>query len=420
LLFLNISENKSFVKFLLHGVHSNKDAIGTKVWLYPDLPGKQKHLAGYRELNGGGGYASLSAKEMIFGVSQGTVYYALVKFPSSRDTLRIDRIVAGKTLEISELTGLRALLVESKNRVVRFFTDQEKQPEIIKFLLIILLMIVYNLRLRKSVRKIIVFRWLSSGLIFLAFIFVNGFFLFSGFTPSYFIAPVIVLGLLAILHLFIGRILLRRMAQTEKLDLREKLSRDLHDDLASTLGSISIYSETLKGMNEPSPAAFKKLSVKIAGLTQSALESIADIIWMTSPRNDSLQSLISKTSNYMLEILTDNKINFRSAIDIPDDPVIVEEKIRNDSFLILKEGLHNIIKHSGAHNVIFSAQILGNNCKISLKDDGIGLGAATVVKKGSHGNGLINMRRRAQESGIEFSIHSESDSGTEIVIQFRI
>ena len=109
--------------------------------------------------------------------------------------------------------------------------------------------------------------------------------------------------------------------------MREKLSRDLHDDLASTLGSISIYAETLKGMDEPSQSDFKKLSVKIAGLTQSALQSISDIIWMTSPRNDSLQSLISKTSNYMLEILTDNHINFTSAIEIPDDPVILKEKI---------------------------------------------------------------------------------------------
>ncbi len=340
-------------------------------------------------------------KEMIFGVEQGAGYYALVKFPSSPDTLRIDHIIAGKTLEINELTGFAAFYTESGNRIVRFFTDQENQPEIVKYALIILLLVFYNLQLRKSTRNIALFRWLASGFIFIVFVFVNQFFLFQWPSVSFFIAPLIALGLLALLDLFIGRILLRRLAQKEKLDLREKLSRDLHDDLASTLGSISIYAETLKAMEEPSQSDFKKLPVKIAGLTQTALQSISDIIWMTSPRNDSLQSLISKTSNYMLEILTDNKINFIAAIEIPDDPVILKEKIRNDAFLILKEGLHNIIRHAGAGTVEFTATLRENNCSIYLKDDGVGIHDSSQVKKGSHGNGLINMRRRAQESGID-------------------
>jgi signal transduction histidine kinase len=420
-LFLNNTEKKSFVKFKLHGVRSNRDAIGAKVWLYKvQGEGQQGFLAGYHELNGGSGYGSVSEKVMIFGIEQGAAYYARVKFPSTPDTLRINSILAGATLEIYELTGFAAFYTENGNRIVRFFTDQEKQPEIIKYVLIILLLILYNVKLSRSTRYIALFRWLSSGFILIVFIFVNQFFLFQWLSVSFFIAPVIALGLLAILHLFIGRILLRRLAQKEKLDLREKLSRDLHDDLASTLGSISIYAETLKGMNEPSQSDFKKLSVKIAGLTQSALQSISDIIWMTSPRNDTLQSLISKTSNYMFEILTDNHINFIAAIEIADDPIILKEKIRNDAFLILKEGLHNIIRHAGARNVEFRAELNENVCVIRLKDDGTGIIDSIQFKKGSHGNGLINMRRRALESGIEFNIISAEGAGTEIVMHFKI
>ncbi len=122
----------------------------------------------------------------------------------------------------------------------------------------------------------------------------------------------------------------------------------------------------------------------------------------------------------MLEILTDNHINFIAAIEIPDDPVILKEKIRNDAFLILKEGLHNIIRHSGAGTVKFTATLRENNCSIYLKDDGAGIHDSSQVKKGSHGNGLINMRRRAQESSIEFSINSREGEGTEIVMQFKI
>jgi len=420
-LFLNITEKRSFVKFKLEGVSSNKDAVGAKVWLYQISGNGQSGIpAGYRELNCGGGYGSVSAREMIFGVFVGAEYFALVKFPSSPDTIRVDHITAGKTLNIRELNGLPAFYRESRNRTAGFFTDQENQPEIIKYLVIFVLLVLYNLKLRKSNRNIVILRYLTSGFIFVVFIFVNQIFIFQWFSVSFFIAPIVVLGLLAIEYLFIGRILMQRLAQKEKLDLREKLSRDLHDDLASTLGSISIYSETLKEMKEPAQPEFNRLPVKIAGLTQSALQSISDIIWMTSPRNDSLQSLVSKISNYMLEVLTDNKINFNSSIEIPDEPVILQEKIRNDSFLILKEGLHNILRHALAKNVEFNAVLEGNMCTICLKDDGTGFNDTREVKKGAVGNGLLNMHRRAQESGIAFQIRSVKGAGTEIIMHFKI
>ena len=73
----------------------------------------------------------------------------------------------------------------------------------------------------------------------------------------------------------------------------------------------------------------------------------------------------------MLEILSDNKIPFHSLIDIPDEPVILPEKIRNDIFLILKEGLHNIIRHAGADKVEFAARLEEKKCTILLKDNGV-------------------------------------------------
>lgn len=122
----------------------------------------------------------------------------------------------------------------------------------------------------------------------------------------------------------------------------------------------------------------------------------------------------------MLEIITDNNINFTSSVDIPDEPVILQEQVRNDLFLILKEGLHNIIRHSKAKNVAFTANFKDNLCSISLKDDGIGMADSLPVKKGLHGNGLVNMRRRAEESGIEFKIHTFEGAGTEIFMHLKI
>jgi hypothetical protein len=420
-LFLNVTEKKTFIKFKLHGVLSNHDAIGAKIWLYkvsgdkiPGLP------AGYREINGGGGYGSISSKDPIFGVEPGARYVAKIKFPSATDTMRIDGLKAGTTLEINELTGFNALYTKSRHSAVRFFKDQENQPEIAKFFTVLIILVFFNLKLSKTVRNIVLLRWLFTGSIFIVFILVNRIFLFQWPSFGFFSAPLIVVGLLVTVYLFTDRILLRRLAQKENLDLREKLSRDLHDELASTLGSISIYAETLKGMTQTMPSDLNKLPIKIAGLTQSALESVSEIIWMTSPRNDTLQSVISKTCNLMHEILTDNNINFDSSVDIPDDPIILPEQMRNNLFLILKEGLHNITRHSGCKNVLFYACCKDNICSVKLKDDGSGMGRSLNTGKAFHGNGLVNMRKRATESGIEFRIDSVNGAGTEIILNFKI
>jgi len=420
-LFINNTESKTFIKLKLHGVYSNKDAIGTKVWLYKKANmGSKPYLAGYRELNGGSGYGSISAKEMIFGIEKGVEYYALIKFPSTPDTLKLEKLMGGNVIEVFEIDGFKKFRVETSNSISRFFSNKEYQPEILKSMVVILVLIVYNWRLRKTPQSILIVRIVTSGIIFITYLLVNQLYLFLWPNFTFFVAPMLAIGLLLLFHLYIGRIILRRLVQKEKLDLREKLSRDLHDDLASTLGSISIYAETLKGMGEPSKADFKKLSVKIAGLTQSALQSISDIIWMTSPRNDSLQSLISKTSNYILEILTDNHISFNSAIEIPDNPIILQEKIRNDAFLILKEALHNVIKHSQAKEVSFLAEVKDSLCTLRLTDNGIGIMDLNHVILNSHGNGLPNMQRRAQESGMKIHLFSKPSEGTTITLVFNI
>jgi signal transduction histidine kinase len=50
----------------------------------------------------------------------------------------------------------------------------------------------------------------------------------------------------------------------------------------------------------------------------------------------------------------------------------------------------------------------------------MGIEAPKGLAKGSHGNGLVNMRKRAQESGMEIIINSGTARGTEIILQFKI
>jgi signal transduction histidine kinase len=141
---------------------------------------------------------------------------------------------------------------------------------------------------------------------------------------------------------------------------------------------------------------------------------------MTAPRNDSLQSLLSKAGNLMFDVLTDNNIAFSAETDIPEKKIVLPDRLRNNIFMILKEGLHNIITHAGARQVTFRAYLKNSWCYIRLIDDGCGFSGETHDTGGSHGHGLSNMRRRAHESSIELLINSDPGRGTTISLSFQI
>lgn len=423
MLLLNMTDNRNFVKIRLRGVIANRDAVGTKIWLYQyPSGGTPAILAGYREVAAGSGYASSSDQEQIFGVKPGVNHYALILFPGSRDTILLGGITAGFRGLTVEVTGLKALWLQSHDQLIRFFTDPENQPEIGKALAILLLIIIYHVFFKSDSRSVRMIRFAGSAFIFTFFMFLNRIYLFEGFSsPGFYTAPAIAVGLLLLMHLITGRVLQHRRAIREKAELREKLSRDLHDDLASTLGSISIYANTLNNLSGQPGSDFRRLAGKVTALTQTALQSISDIIWMTSPRNDTLQSLISKSGNYMMELLTDNNIAFENLIDIPKGATVMPESVRNNIFLIIKEAVHNIIRHSGADAVTFASAVHDRYCCLEIRDNGSGM--EREMASGAHrchGHGLENMRRRAKESAIEFHIISAPGEGTSITMKFGI
>jgi len=421
-LFLNISEKKKSVTVSLKGSRSNHDAVGAKAWLYARsvLTGSVDSLAGYREIVAGCGYASCSDKELIFAVGTGNDYLLLIKFPSSADTIRMENLIAGRHYEVNEETGIKLWQTELFQWCFRLIKNKETRSEIYKYLAVILLLLAYILRSDRDSKKIYQFRITGAVFILLLFILCNQFFLFSAYSFRYFIAPLLVIGMLLLMHLFLDRFLMKRRLIRERQELREKLSRDLHDDLASTLGSIAIYSNTLNNPHQFSIADNQHLTSKINVLTKRALQSISDIIWMTAPRNDTLQSLISKITNDMMELLSDAGIRFQPEIQLPDEPLRLQEHLRNDAYLIIKEAVHNILKHAHCRQVVLKVTTRSSYCIIHLKDDGKGFTVDRQYSSPGHGNGIQNMKARAAGSGMLLELHSEEGRGTELLLKMKI
>ena len=197
--------------------------------------------------------------------------------------------------------------------------------------------------------------------------------------------------------------------------LKSNIAADLHDNVGAGLTEISILSELASNQISKPQIATKHIT-QISELSRHLVESMSDIVWVVNPKRDSLYDLIVRLKDMYGELLSDLGIKLHTSnleklvtIKLPMD-------YRQNLYLILKESIHNCIKHSKCKNINLEILILKNKLFIKLIDDGIGFNVDQTVK----GNGIINIRERGQRIGGKISIESVINKGTKIEFEGKI
>ena len=91
----------------------------------------------------------------------------------------------------------------------------------------------------------------------------------------------------------------------------------------------------------------------------------------------------------------------------------LDADVRRQVFLIFKESVHNIVRHSRCANVEVTLSIENHAISLVLKDDGKGFDAAQA----NHGHGLTSMNQRAKTLGATLEINSGTCSGTVVSLK---
>jgi len=206
---------------------------------------------------------------------------------------------------------------------------------------------------------------------------------------------------------------LHRRKEAERL----RIARDMHDEIGAGLTRIVMRSRQIKGhLHETGEHTNGVADVldKLESESRTLSHNIGEIIWALNPQNDTLDTLCAYLRNYAYEYLEEagieTKINFPN--EVPSKPVTPE--VRRNIFLIIKESLNNLVKHAGATRAEISLALSNGELSVSIVDNGKGINddAETLA-----GNGLKNMRKRAEEIGGAFSFKAGNGSGTTIRIQ---
>ncbi len=236
------------------------------------------------------------------------------------------------------------------------------------------------------------------------------------------------IGIIALLS--IGFLLVRNFRQKQKLHLqslkalkaedelkgemelekeRTRIASDMHDDLGAGLTRIKFIAENIS--EKTNDAALQLDIIKLKTSSIELVENMAEIIWAMNEKNNSLEDLVFYLRSYAVDYCTENGLicEFTLPENIPLK--IIGGQVRRNVFLILKESLHNIVKHAGAKKVTINFQA-DEKLSLIIADDGSG------YEKNSeqNGNGLLNMEQRSKVLKGKFSI--TNNSGT--VIHFEM
>jgi ligand-binding sensor domain-containing protein len=191
--------------------------------------------------------------------------------------------------------------------------------------------------------------------------------------------------------------------------MRTRIAGDLHDDIGANLTKISILSEVARRQPGDGDEPGGALST-IARLARESVASMSDIVWAVDPRRDSLQDVVRRMRLHAEETCVARDIALEFVAPEGGLAASLGVDVRRDLYLIFKEALNNAARHSDCTHIRVTLTRERGRLSLSIRDNGHGFDAAAA----HDGNGVLNMRRRAQARGATLDIASGPSAGTAV------
>ncbi len=191
---------------------------------------------------------------------------------------------------------------------------------------------------------------------------------------------------------------------------RARIAQDMHDDLGARLTEILMLSG-ITASGRGGKSGMKANAEKVVGAAEDMVRNMDGLVWAINPRNDSLKQLTLYFYEYVQRFL--GATNIRSRWEVPQNlpDVLLTADIRHNLFLLLKEALNNVVKHSKATEVSLHLMFSNNELSLGIEDNGCGL---CQTPSGRIGHGLSGMEKRTEDLGGRLNIVSEPGKGTRV------
>lgn len=212
-----------------------------------------------------------------------------------------------------------------------------------------------------------------------------------------------------------------RLGQLLKMErMRNRIAQDLHDEVGSTLSSISLYSAAMQKTSTDLPPKTTAILDKIIDSTSEVMEKMNDMVWTIKTDNDSFGNVVNRMRAFAVKMSEARGIQLHFEASEQAAQLKLDMYKRKNIYLIFKEAVNNAMKYSKGQNLYVKIGVANKQLYLEVRDDGIGFDPDNLPQNNLGGNGLKGIRLRAEEVKANLRIISSKEDGTGVILSMAI
>jgi signal transduction histidine kinase len=202
--------------------------------------------------------------------------------------------------------------------------------------------------------------------------------------------------------------------QLALVEQRQRLARDLHDNVTQLLASMSLITQSLAEAWQRDPADGERRARRVAELTGLAFAELRAMLHELAPKSNErladagrpqrLQTKLHRLLHAMVPPYVTLSLDLES---LPPQVELHEEAVLR----VCQEAVSNAVRHGAPSRIEVSATTVGAEVHVRISDDGRGIQGPVEGK----GMGMRNMRQRLHERGGQLKIVPREPQGTVVI-----
>lgn len=220
------------------------------------------------------------------------------------------------------------------------------------------------------------------------------------------------LGFLVPVYVFERR---RLMSKRHLGLLRKRIASDLHDDIGSNLGSISLIARTARNdlIKQEGPESVAHDLSELEAIARESSLAMRDIVWLLERQQDTIGDLYQRMRDTSSRLLREMEVTMECESTCTTSRLALDAK--RHLFLFYKEAIHNMIKHSQATKAQIRMWDEKDTLMIEVTDNGVGMKSKT----GETNTSVAKLDDRARMLGGQLRIISSPDQGTCVRLEVK-
>lgn len=199
---------------------------------------------------------------------------------------------------------------------------------------------------------------------------------------------------------------------------RNRIAREIHDNLAQEILGISVQLELIARTLGSAPDAARKHLDRARSLVRSSVAEARRYVWDLRSQSLDERDLPAALAEMTRRLTAESGVQTQFNVSGTFRPLAPQ--VENNLLRIGQEAVGNAVRHAQARTLSVSLDFGAREVRLEIKDDGRGFDSENYDGgRGGH-FGLVGMRERAEQMGGEARVSSAPGRGTEVTVRVPI